>query len=201
MQDRVNQQGTPTPAEKAWLAGIIEGEGSLMLSFWRRNDKTLPKVGVEVKVYNTDAAIICRVKDIVERLGVSVFYNEREQKPMAREGGGHYRSMDPMLTVGTKTLDGCFGLLAAIHPWLVGNKRLRSALMLEFLERRFAKFAEHDGYRRVGYDRGDLEVVADFYRRCCNPRKVDLRKVEGLLNEQELPPGKPRQEKMCSDLT
>ena len=50
--DRENQQGTPTEAEIAWLGGIIEGEGSVMLSCFVRDERAKPKVGVEIKLYN-----------------------------------------------------------------------------------------------------------------------------------------------------
>ena len=43
--NRDNQQEIPTEAEIAWLGGIIEGEGSVSLSCYVRNEKSKPKMG------------------------------------------------------------------------------------------------------------------------------------------------------------
>lgn len=163
--NRDNPQGTPSQAEIAWLAGFIEGEGTLVLSSWKRNEKQgkQPKIGLQVKIYNTDALLIRRTVDMMERMGVAPHIKEREQKPMLRPGGGEYRPVNGMYIVTINKLEQVHQLLTHLHPWLAGDKRARADLMLRFLDRRFAKFRKNNGYKRVPYDDGDMQIVAEFY--------------------------------------
>ncbi len=184
-----NQQGTPTEAEIAWLSGIIEGEGTLALSAFVRNEKGAnPKIGLEVKIYNTDATLIEACLDIIRRLGIEPYINERPQKPMRKpDGEGYYQVLDSMISVIVKRLDDVYKLLSLIRPWLLGQKRARAEIMLRYLERRFFKFEQAGGNKRQPYDLGDIKLVKRFYELT---RVKTNRSVERLLNELERCPGR-----------
>src|SRR3990167_8672784 len=68
-----NQQAKATEIEKAWLAGIIDGEGSVRIDYPRiqkagqRNGSAQPGIVIT----NTDWAIIEKSVDICQRIGVS----------------------------------------------------------------------------------------------------------------------------------
>lgn len=182
-----NQQGTSNQAELAWLAGIIEGEGTLALLAWRRDERPTTvqnvKINAYVVIYNTDGSIVRKVDEILRGLGLSLHIGSREQKPMLRPGGGEYRSIDPMLKVSVKGMDDVYKLLTAIRPWLFGDKAARADLMLAYLERRFAKFTANGGSKRVPYDQGDMALVDQSYR--LGKRKPRAEALEGLLNDYE----------------
>jgi len=181
--DTDNQQGTPTEAEIAWLAGVLEGEGSFALSMWKRDEESgsVPKASVTVKLYNTDAGLVKKAVEIIRRLGIAPYIKEREQKPMQKPGGeGHYCSPDPMLVVTVSKLEASLVLLKTLRPWLFGNKAARADLMIAFLEQRLAKHEAH-GVKRVPYDGEDIRLVADFYSRFTRVGIPPA--VEGLLNE------------------
>ena len=183
--DRDNQQATPTDCEIAWLAGIIEGEGTLMMSLWQRNDgpDRRPKVGLQVKVYNSDAGIMRQVASILERLAVGFHLRERDMPPMLKpEGQGYYMPVAPMLTATISRLSSVHHILTAIRPWLFGDKAARADLMLKFLERRFAKFEDDSMGKWAPYDAGDIRLVLQFAQK---GRRADTKMVERVLNELE----------------
>jgi hypothetical protein len=181
---RDNQQGTPTEAEIAWLSGVIESEGSVMLSCYVRKERCKPKIGTEIKLYNTDAGIIHKAVDILERLGVGHYISERQQKPMKMKNGKEYGASCPMLALTVKNLEQAYRLAKIIRPWFFGEKGPRLDLMIQYLARRLAKI-EASGNLRVPLDRGDVQIVVDFYRKHVTRPGHNRHLVEGLLNEYE----------------
>lgn len=180
-----NQQATPTESEIAWLAGVIEGEGTLMMSLWMRNENrdTKPKVGLQVKIYNSDAGIMRKACEILERLAVGFHLREREMKPMLKpDGDGHYHPTAPMLTITISNLAMVRKILKTIRPWLFGDKGARADLMLKFLDRRFAKYDDQSMGKRAPYDAGDIRIVHQFTK---STKRGDIATVERVLNELE----------------
>lgn len=180
-----NQQATPIEGEIAWLAGIIEGEGTLCMSMWTRasyaKDRR-PKIGLQVKIYNSDAGIIRKAASILEILAVGFHLKERDMPPMAKFGGsGQYAPNAPMLTLTVSNLSAVRRVLQTIRPWLFGEKSARADLMLQFLERRFAKYETQGMGKRAAYDTGDVRLVLAFAKN----GRGDVKTVERVLNELE----------------
>lgn len=148
----------------AWLAGVIEGEGSYSLSAWTREEGREPKVGVKIKLYNTDAGIISKAVDVLESHDITYHVGERDQKPMLKPGGeGHYFSPKSMLTLTVGKLASVDKLIKLLEPWTFGEKRHRLALIRSYVERRVAKIAQAGGnYRSVPIDDEDRAIVAKF---------------------------------------
>lgn len=179
----VNRQATSTEMEIAWLAGIIEGEGTLMMGLWRRDEKSKPKVGLQVKIYNSDAGIVRKCAEILESIAIGFHLNEREMPAVRKpEGEGTYRANAPMLTLTVSKLDHVDKILKAIKPWLFGDKAARADLMLRFLERRFEKFESDSMGKRAPYDADDLRIVLQFAQ---SARRSAVATVERVLNELE----------------
>ncbi|MDH3981283.1 MAG: hypothetical protein OES84_00105 [Kiritimatiellaceae bacterium] len=184
--NRVNQQGTPSEAEIAWLAGIIEGEGTVALSAYRRSEKEKPKVGVVIILYNTDAGIIKKAKEVVDRLMLSCHLRERSQKPLARANGEGYGGQDPMFVLKVSKLDSAYLLAKLIRPWCFGQKAARLDLIIEYLSQRLSKIEANGGnFRNVPIDHDDVKIVADFYNQFVKRNKSNRALVAGLLNEYE----------------
>ena len=188
MSDTVNQQGTPSEAEVAWLGGIIEGEGTLSLSVYSRNEDPRKsrdfKITANVILFNTDAGIIVKACEILDRMNISYYIVEKEQKPMLKPGGdGFYTSKMPMLRILVKGMDSTLRLTGFLYPWLFGEKKHRCALIIKFLIGRLSKIEARNGYKRIPYEVDDLRIAADFYKVC--PRAKMNPKLEGLLNELE----------------
>ncbi len=193
--NRDNPQGTPTEAEIAWLAGILEGEGTVSLAAWVRNESNAVvqgsiapgamKISVNIKFYNTDAGIIAKVVDILDRLGMGHHVKEREMKPMRRaEGDGFYKPTAPMLTVTVSVLPIAYALAKVLRPWCFGEKGRRLDLAIQYLARRLER-AQAAGKCRTEYDVGDLRIVSDFYTQFARRPDNNARLLERLLNEHE----------------
>jgi hypothetical protein len=182
---RDNQQEIPTDVELAWLAGVLECDGSVMLSCFVRKERAKPKMGVELKVYNTDGGIISKVVDILERLGLSYHITERTQKPMDMKNNKSYGDLTrPMISVAVKNLGAAYALGKILHPMMSGEKKHRLSLMLQFLARRLSKMEDAEGNRRrVPYDKGDCQIVADFYKRFVKRPGHNRHLVEAILND------------------
>lgn len=179
-----NQQGTPSEAEIAWLSGVIESEGSVMLSCYVRQEGRKPKIGTQIMLYNTDAGIIHKAVDVLERLGIGHYITERPQKQMCMADGKKYGAPCPMLSVAVKNIEQAYRLAKIIRPWFFGEKGPRLDLMIQYLARRLAKI-EATGNTRVPLDRGDVQLVVDFYRKHVTRPGHNRHLVEGLLNEYE----------------
>ena len=179
--NRDNQQETPTEAEIAWLAGIVEGEGSVMLSCYMREMRSKPKVGVEIKVYNTDAGIVRKAVDVVQRLGVHYHLGERKQKPIT-VNGKTYTSSDPMLTITVKRMADALRLAVILRPWFFGQKGPRLDLIIQYLNGRLDKIDRAQGNKRIPLYQDDVQLVVDFYRNHVRVGR-NLPLVEGLLRD------------------
>ena len=186
--DRENQQKTPiTEGEIAWLAGVIECDGSVTLSAHCRKEKpkAMPKVGVEIKFYNTDAGLIAKVVDILERLNVGHYILNRPQKQMEMANGAIYGAKKEMLAVCVKRLTHAYVLAKILRPWFFGEKGHRLDLVIQFLARRYAKtgFTNSGSSKHGEYDKGDIELIQKFYRECVKKPSVNKDLVEGLLRD------------------
>lgn len=182
-----NQQGTPSESEIAWLAGIIEGEGTIQLGAWKINEGDAGKnlrLRSYIIIYNTDANIIKKSIEIINRMGINPHISERAQKPMLKATGeGHYKSSEPMLRITVKNLSDIERLLTRLRPWLFGNKAPRADLMLEYVAKRQARIKAANGNYRVPYGKEEMEVIDRFYKTQTRVGKANA--LEGLLNEHE----------------
>lgn len=119
----------------AWAAGIIDGEGSLVLF---TNEKKKDKVFLAISVYMTDYDIICRLKE--------VFPNSNITGPYKRNNPNH---KDQYLWKISNQA-GMMDCIKRILPYL-GERRTKQAhMVLEFCELRLAN--KFNKKCRVDYD-------------------------------------------------
>jgi len=170
--------------EIAWLAGVIECDGTVMLSCHVRKNGAKPKVGVEIKLYNTDGGIIAKAVDILERLNLSHYIADRVQKPMDTKSGKSYGNFKTMLSVSVKNLGDAYTLAKLLLPWMFGEKGKRLALMIQYLAGRLQKIADNKGgYRNVPLDVADLTIIRDFYKQFVTRPGHNRHLIEALLND------------------
>lgn len=183
--DRDNQQEIPTDVELAWLAGVIECDGTIMLSCFARKEGAKPKMGTEIKIYNTDGGITAKAVDILERLGLSHYIAERKQKPIDLKNGKSYGDKTkPMLAISVKKMKPAYILGKLLHPLMFGEKKHRLSLVIQFLARRLEKIESNGGnYRNLSYDKKDCEIVVDFYKRFVKRPGHNRHLVEAILND------------------
>ena len=121
-----NQQAKVTEIEKAWLAGIIDGEGSIRIDYPRvqisgsHNGSAQPGVVIT----NNDWAIIEKSVDICQKIGVNPHVSKRH---------GNRNETKDILVLGMPKI---MTLLVAVMPYLTGNKSQQALLLYRFCEQR-----------------------------------------------------------------
>lgn len=108
----------PSDAECAWLAGFIDGEGTISLSVSRRTSCVRPYLSVT----NTNLDNIGRARVLLRAL------IDHDLRPLPRRS----KHRPGFLLTATRHKD-IHVVLKAIRPWLVG-KRPQADLMLEYLD-------------------------------------------------------------------
>lgn len=136
-------------ADLAWLAGIWEGEGSVMLYSRPVNEKRI-QITPAIEVGNTDLHIMNKARSIIEELGATFTWMER----MPKKGTKKFYSLRSQHARNIKTV------LEAILPFMAGEKRAYSETLLSFVNRRLEK-SEEQGIplKHLRYDEEDYNYV------------------------------------------
>jgi hypothetical protein len=117
----------------SWLAAMVNGEGSIGLNkIWSTPPKRQrrrffsPRIAV---VSNTDPAIVVRCIEIVESLGIRSHYIQE------KDDGKH----KPLFTLRVDRMEDIKTILIAILPYMVGEKKARGQLLLNYVESRISR--------------------------------------------------------------
>lgn len=148
----------------AWLAGLIEGDGSYYMGTWTRKEGEFPKIGIQIKLYSTDAQIIRKAEQVLRNNGIGFHLGEREQKPLLKPSGeGHYYSPNSMLTITVSRLASIEALVNLLEPWTFGEKRHRLLLIKDYVTLRVTRIASADGnFRAVPVSESEMVIVEEF---------------------------------------
>ena len=155
--------GNPQERSLAWLAGIIEGEGSISVQVYTLPDGRV-RLTPYVSVINTDTLIL----DECERLFKWLL---RDEKSKARYCG-HARAPAPNSFQGRKLcyalrVDGiaCKSVLEVVLPFMVGEKRRNAEVVLSFIKSRKTGLLLRDPrgrLQRQGYRRAEIELISSI---------------------------------------
>lgn len=181
-----NQQATLTEGELGWLAGIIEGEGSITMNVRKKAWKGWQGVGVDctVALSNTDGGIIEKSVKLLGRLtGSEPFVYEIPKSPVYKPDGTSYLNPKTfILNVSVNRMAGILIVLRAIEPYMAGEKAARARLMIKFVERRMSRKTKLTKKGMALFDKYDWETVGEFYKLKGKPIPPDVLRV---LNEHE----------------
>ena len=159
-----NPQQTIDRADIGWLAGVIDGEGSVLLFLGVRKGK-LNNVSPQVIIGNTDTALIDKYVDICRRLRIGVHVSERKPRPGGAPGMAPKRAKayKPLYAASTTGFMRVKTMLEVVTPYLVGAKAERAKLIGEFIEKRLAKGTRGGANRAhwpsTPYDETDLRLI------------------------------------------
>lgn len=125
-----NQQ--VTDEELSWLAGFYEGEASFGMNRRKRKGKTGISVGLQpcVSCSNCDRSLIETCCDILERAGCAFYVGYHKPRKKVRE---HWQ----IVITGLKRVP---RVLAALRPYLHGEKAIKADLLKQFCESRLEKW-------------------------------------------------------------
>ena len=134
----------------AWLAGIWDGEGSVML-YSRPVRESKLQITPALEVTNTDIHIMNKVREILENLGCNFSYTERTP------GKSHHKVAFSLRTQNAKYIK---TTLEAMLPYLIGNKKAYGETLLSFVSKRLLKAdAAGKPLKHTPYDEEDYEFV------------------------------------------
>jgi hypothetical protein len=186
-----NQQGTlaVTDFEVGWLAGIIDGEGTIAFSVYalRHNGKILQDVRVkpQIIVTNTDKDLVEKVADIFGRRRIGVHFQTRTQHGRSFAGNkpSKYR---PLHVANISGFLRAKKALEFIGPHLV-SKKAKADLVLRYIVQRELKRSEN---KNAAIDEQDIRLIRDILlfsmeNSVKGAKTKHLPWIEGLLNEHE----------------
>jgi hypothetical protein len=184
-------QGTlaVTDIELGWLAGVIDGEGTIAFSPYplRHKGKIIQELRIkpQIIVTNTDKVLIEKVSDIFGRSNIGVHFQTRTQHGNSFSGNKltRYRPLHVANISGFKRARKALEL---IGPHLV-SKRVKAEMVLRYIVQRELK---RSGKRECPLDRDDLELILaimhySFENSVKGAKSKHFAWIEGLLNEHE----------------
>lgn len=108
----------------AWLAGILDGEGSIGRYTTKQNSQI-----IGIVIVNTDLDILAKVEEIYRDL--NVFYNRYSRLKYQHEKA--YQSRKECFEIVVRRRDDAELLLSLVIPHLVGIKKQRAQEVLDYL--------------------------------------------------------------------
>jgi hypothetical protein len=193
-----NQQEILTQAEIGWLAGIIEGEGSVCMNARKKHWKGWNGFGVDLRIMavNSDAGIIKKCVDIFRKLGINPHIQERGAVPIPkRDSDDVYQSVKTMLTLTISRMGDIKKVLEIIIPHTAGEKKERAELIVDFINRRQTRKGDRTKEGSAWMNHEEWGIVEKFYElKGGAPIRPEVRE---FLNEHTPPSDK---EMMCSEL-
>ena len=121
-----NQQETVSDIDKSWLAGILDGEGSIgicrMMSH-RKNPTLTPRISIG----NTNIKIIDHVREILKKIPITMFLEKRQQV--------NNKNWKSASVIQISHIVGVKKLLDLIIPFLIGKKS-QGEILLSFVNSR-----------------------------------------------------------------
>ncbi|MFA6385939.1 MAG: hypothetical protein WCW29_04310 [Candidatus Paceibacterota bacterium] len=121
-----NQQETISDIEKSWLAGILDGEGSIGISRLMSHRKN-PTLTPRISIGNTNMKIINHVREILEKIPITMFI-EKCQKV-------ENKNWKQASVIQISHIIGVKKLLDVVTPFLIG-KREQAEILLSFVNSR-----------------------------------------------------------------
>jgi hypothetical protein len=180
-----NQQETfkVSEADIGWLAGIVDGEGSISLAFGMVKANQINNMSPRIEVANTDKEMIEKFVRIVHGLGGGIHVTTKkvnQHRPpgvIKKRPENGFKSLYYAKAVGFKRTN---KILKAIYPHLVGNKKERAGLVMKFIESRMQKTSGDRCGWKYRYDEEDLKTAIEISK---TMRTKFTSVLEGLLND------------------
>lgn len=144
--------GDQQESSLAWLAGILDGEGSISVQVY-----TLPDGRVRftpfICIVNTDEGILAEAKrifsEVVGDKGITYVY-------------GHGGAKKPCSVLRINGGSGCKAMIVAVLPYLQSVKRENAKAVLAYIEsreRRLLVRDKHGRIQRAGYSRREVDLI------------------------------------------
>jgi len=141
-----------TDLEIAWLAGIWDGEGTISV----RKNIRIKQYSPRVSMVNTNAAMLSKVAQILEGLGIKFHLREKGQ-------GGFDGSSKQCWIISVEHLTGAQNLVSTMMPYLTAKKP-QGELLLRFVKNSSSLYGtEAGGNGYAPYNEDELRTLELIY--------------------------------------
>ena len=169
-----------------WLAGIIDGEGTISLTITERSErKQMIRTTPKVVIANTDAALIEQCIKAMDVIGVGR-YIRHERKPARQVCGNHVKVFKPVTMIEVFGFKRVLKLLKAVQPYLAGEKANRAELLIAFIVGRIGYADQQKKAQNLAYRKEDVDRALAFMR-VTKTKRYD--RIAKILNEHTREPG------------
>lgn len=124
----IEDNAEPTPTDIAWLAGIFDGEGSLIMG--ARKDRYLPTLGLHL--VNTDLLLLGKSQMILQSI---IKRPVRLSSPKKIYQSAVVQSRKQCFSINLRKQSELFKILTLLRPYLTSKAR-KADLILAYLEHR-----------------------------------------------------------------
>lgn len=163
-----------------WLAGIVDGEGTVSLTISRRaNRSQMIRTAPKVIIANTDPGIIDRCLLAFKQIGVG-HYAQNVRRPAGHVIGVPVEKFKPVVVLEVTGLKRVQTLLNAIRPFLAGEKATRADLLQKFIAGRIGYAASSKKAHNMAYRKEDVDNALAFLR-VTKTKNIDH--IAKILNE------------------
>jgi len=169
-----NPQRKVSEIEIAWLAGFIDGEGSIGLKVQKyMRGKKVFYVAPYVHICNTHLATLDYVDYILKGLHIGHYFQwaKPHRYPHGKKDVSEYKPLWRLMIDGMKR---CKPLLLALIPYIV-TKLDDAKLVMEFIESR-----EASHYKHLPYTEKELRIINRYRRIVKKGISVDEISLESL---------------------
>ena len=163
----------------SWLAGIVEGEGTISVQVYTLKDGRV-RLTPYICIVNTDQNILGEAKRILDTLTV-------KEKSNARRCS----------FVGTNVpcwnlrVDGeaCLPVAKALLPRMVGNKRRNAEVVIKYIEGRKKGLLMRDAggrLQRVGYTYAEIDLISSIRTSRMAKSSETIRQAPNVMSGDEI---------------
>ena len=181
---RDNQQQTANDLEIGWLAGILEGEGSICLTISMRNQrKQMLRVTPKIIFTNSDFELMESVIGILDKAGVGKWVKHTKPNNVStlfKLNGKTTKKFKDMMYIYVTGMKRVKRLLDIVTPAMHGEKLERAIRLNQFIARRFEKSVESKKAYNYKYDQEDVDNMLHFLE-LTNTKRFD--KISRMLND------------------
>lgn len=162
-----------TQLELAWLAGIVDGEGSFTMSYSKNKKAFTPKIAIA----NTDEKIISKAVTILDTIECFMYVNNKTQGHLGKK---------PVWYIQIERFKNIRKFLEYMLPYLIG-KKAQGELMLRFVNLRIPKLSYSrnprvDQYK--GYTEEETKVALEC--RALNARGASTTNTQGVSKKETM---------------
>jgi hypothetical protein len=145
------QETTRTLIQIGWMAGLIDGEGSVILQSVKSNEKRVTYTyHPRISIYNNDLNLISEVCKFLDRFGVKYFVQERPSRD-PRNNDAILETTNYNISIGER--NSVKILLELVVKYLQTSKRGKAELCLRFIKIR----EDRDNYYR--HSREEVDII------------------------------------------